>query len=58
MSWKITCAHEERFQFIQDWKQNEWNFATLCERFDISRKTGYKWLQRYPGEGPDGLQER
>jgi len=58
MSWKITCAHEERFQFIQDWKQNEWNFATLCERFDISRKTGYKWLQRYQGEGPDGLQER
>jgi transposase InsO family protein len=30
----------------------------LCERYGISRKTGYKWLDRYRLEGPGGLEER
>ena len=30
----------------------------LCERFEISRKTGYKWLDRYAAEGPSGLADR
>lgn len=31
---------------------------TLCARFGISRKTGYKWLHRYRLEGVSGLQDR
>lgn len=58
MSWKKTCAIEERFQFIEDWKQKEWNFTELCDRYEVSRKTGYKWLERYQAEGLDGLQEQ
>ena len=58
MGWKRTCALEERFQFIEDWKQTEWNFTELCDRYQVSRKTGYKWLERYQVEGADGLQER
>jgi len=58
MSWKKTCETEERFQFIEDWKQKDWNFTELCDRFEVSRKTGYKWLERYQAEGLDGLQER
>ena len=30
----------------------------LCERYEISRKTGYKWLERYALFGPAGLMER
>jgi transposase InsO family protein len=30
----------------------------LCERYEISRKTGYKWLARYRIEGAAGLMER
>lgn len=30
----------------------------LCERFGISRKTGYKWLARSHEQGLDGLRER
>jgi transposase InsO family protein len=30
----------------------------LCERYGISRKTGYKWLGRYHEHGPGGLAER
>lgn len=32
--------------------------AELCRDFGISRKTGYKWLARYRGEGPAGLVDR
>src|SRR5882724_11914338 len=30
----------------------------LCERYGVSRKTGYKWVERYERDGPDGLRER
>jgi putative transposase len=32
--------------------------AALCREFGISRKTGYKWLERYRSEGAMGLRER
>ncbi len=32
--------------------------SELCAAFAISRKTGYKWLQRYGREGPAGLEDR
>jgi transposase InsO family protein len=30
----------------------------LCERFGISRKTGYKWIERYLRHGAAGLEDR
>ena len=33
-------------------------FSELCRRFGVSRKTGYKWLNRYEAGGPDALGER
>jgi len=34
------------------------SFAELCRRYGISRKTGYKWLDRYEHLGPDSLADR
>jgi transposase InsO family protein len=34
------------------------NFSELCRRFGISRKTGYKWRQRYEEKGVTGLADR
>jgi transposase InsO family protein len=34
------------------------NFSQLCQRFGVSRKTGYKWLQRYQQSGAAGLVDR
>jgi transposase InsO family protein len=31
------------------------NMSDLCRRFKISRRTGYKWLDRYKDHGPGGL---
>lgn len=33
-------------------------FSALCDRFGISRKTGYKWLNRFRAGGEAGLQEQ
>ena len=49
---------EERFKFVQEHKAEEWSFAELCRRYGVSRKTGYKWLQRYQADGLEGLQDQ
>src|SRR6476660_1671502 len=58
MAWKETCAVEERFRFIQETRQRDWSFADLCRRYGVSRKTGYKWLDRYERVGLKGLEDQ
>lgn len=58
MGWKETCVMEERFQFIQEYRSENWSFAELCRRRGVSRKTGYKWLARYQAVGADGLRDQ
>src|SRR4030081_4039487 len=58
MSWRESCAMDERVSFIADQRTGSWTMTELCERYEISRKTGYKWLDRYRLEGAAGLVER
>lgn len=58
MPWQESCAMDERVSFIADHTSGLWTMTELCERYEISRKTGYKWLDRYRQEGPAGLVER
>lgn len=58
MPWKETCSMDERMKFVGWHLQQEWPMAALCREFGISRKTGYKLVQRYYEEGPDGLKDR
>jgi len=55
MGWKETCVVEERLRFVDEIKKGEDSFAGLCRRYGVSRKTGYKWLERYEDEGVIGL---
>jgi transposase InsO family protein len=43
---------DQRQEFVHLASQVDANISELCRRFDISRKTGYKWLSR------DDLQDR
>jgi hypothetical protein len=45
----------QRQRFVLDAERTSAAFAGLCRRYDISRKTGYKWLDRSARLGPDGL---
>jgi putative transposase len=58
MGWKETCAVEERFKFIQEYREQEESFAELCRRYGVSRKTGYKWLERYEAGGLERLHDQ
>ena len=48
---------EERMRFVIRLKDGE-SMTALCREFDISRKTGYKILQRYEQCGVEGLSDR
>src|ERR1700675_4619276 len=58
MSGRESCAMDERVSFIADQRTGLWTMTELCERYEVSRKTGYKWLHRYRLEGAAGLVER
>ena len=58
MPWKEHNVLEERWRFIEDWKSEDWNLAELSEIYGVSRKTAYKWLQRYQDDGRDGLEDQ
>lgn len=48
----------ERVRFVGDVERAELTIGDLCERYGVSRKTGYKWLERFGREGPAGLIDR
>src|ERR1700740_84593 len=58
MVWKETCAMEERMRFVDAVVENAEPFAAICRRFGVSRRIGYKWLDRYQAEGGEGLKNR
>ena len=49
---------DQRVAFIADWLRDEWTMTELGERYQISRKTGYKWVARYESDPEYGLAER
>jgi putative transposase len=55
MPWRETSAMDERWRFVQDVHRPGWSIAELCRRYEISRKTGYKWLRAYERGGPAAL---
>jgi len=58
MSWKTRGLQHIRVEFVMIAREAEANVSEACRRFGISRKTGYKWLDRYETAGLDGLVER
>lgn len=58
MPWKEVRPMDEKILFIADYLRETTSFSQLCERYGISRKTGYKWVERYQASGIEGLEER
>ena len=48
----------ERARFVALHAEDLYSMTELCERFGVSRKTGYKWLARYRDGGLDALDDR
>lgn len=58
MAWRTAKVEEQRFEFIEAYKSREISVADLCQNFQITTKTGYKWLGRFRKEGKEGLKDR
>ena len=58
MPWDETKPMNERVRFIATHLEAGEPFSGVCERFGVSRKTGYKWVERYESDGVAGLEDR
>jgi len=53
--WRTATVTDLREEFVRLAGAESANVSELCRRFQISRKTGYKWLERWRQEGRAGL---
>jgi putative transposase len=58
MPWDERKPMDERVRFVGALESCHYTMTELCEAFGISRKTGYKWSQRFVEAGLEGLRER
>ena len=49
---------DQKIQFIADWQLQNFSLTDLCQKYGISRPTGYKLLERYKQLGIEGLKEQ
>ena len=57
MPWKESVVMDEKMKFVGRLLEGE-KMAELCREFGISRKTGYKFWDRYKKVGINGLTDR
>ena len=57
MPWKESVLMDERMKFIGHLLEGE-KMAEVCRKFGISRRTGYKFWERYKKMGLEGLTDR
>ncbi len=55
MPWKEVNTMSLRLDFVRLALHEDASMSELCERFSISRKTGYKWVKRYQQHGKEAL---
>src|SRR5512132_3632611 len=58
MPWRSSSPMDLRTQFIADYLRELSTISELCREYQISRKTAYKWIDRYEAVGTAGLADR
>ncbi len=58
MPWAERDRMSLRKEFVHLVETQMVSMTELCQRFQISRKTGYKWMQRFRADGAGGLADR
>ena len=58
MPWKMTEPMDQKIRLIADWQRTQYSITDLSKKYDVSRKTVYKWCYRYEKEGIDGLKDQ
>jgi putative transposase len=58
MPWKDVRPMDQRVLFVADYLRELYSFTELCARYGVSRKTGYKLVERFRRDGAEGLEQR
>jgi transposase InsO family protein len=58
MPWQAASVMSIRQEFLEMIQTSSVSFSELCRRFQISRKTGYKWTKRFEQGGVEDLKDR
>lgn len=57
MAWETYKVEEQRLRLVNAHLQRDASMTALCKQYGISRKTAYKWVQRFLKLGVDGLKD-
>ena len=57
MPWRAASPMDQQTQFVADVLRDALSITERCALYGVSRKTGYKWIDRYLRRGPAGLEE-
>src|SRR6056297_1954002 len=57
MPWKEQNVMDARRAFINDYLEHAVSFQQLCEQYQVSTKTGYKWRKRFYEGGYPALED-
>lgn len=55
MPWQTKDTVSMRDEFVNKAISGNYFISDLCSEYKISRKTGYKWIERFRTQGVDGL---
>ena len=58
MPWKERNTMDLKEEFIIRAQKEQQSFSSLCHEYNISRKTGYKWRERFNNDGFTGLKNQ
>lgn len=58
MPWQETRKMDERTRFVLKVRDEGMSVAQACRDFNVSRKTGYKWLKRFDEHGIEALDDQ
>ena len=58
MPWRSSTVETERARFVLEAELSDLSHAELCRRYNISRPSGHRWIQRYQADGLYGLKYR
>ena len=50
-----TNKRNQRAACVHAYLSGQWSMTELCERFGVSRPTGYLWINRYDPDDPESL---
>lgn len=57
MAWENFKVEQQRSQVVKTYLQGNTSMTDICCRYGISRKTAYKWVDRFLEQGEEGLKD-